>query len=322
MSHVATSHRPKKHHEEEHENHERWAVSYGDMMTVLLALFIVLFAMSQVDVIKFEQLRDSLAIGFGNNAPNILPGSSGAMDGVESFEIVPNLSAESGAETHQVLTPDDILDEDTAKMLAAALEYEQLADIQQNIAEHLDAAGLGDYVQFRINDRGLVVGMVGSEVFFASDQATMTPAAQRVIDEMAAPLRAQGRQISIEGHANIEPSRNYPSNWELSSARATQVLRRFVEYGGVAADQIGAVGYGDARPLITPADSPAALQANRRVDIVIISSASEEIRNLLPEIAKALADGTITQEDLDAAIAEDSAAPEPVDLSPGIAGDH
>lgn len=310
----------KKKHEEEHENHERWAVSYGDMMTVLLALFIVLYAMSQVDVVKFEELRHSLAIGFGNNAPSIIEGSSGALDGVTSFEIVPNLSAESGAEAHQVLTPDDILDEETLQYLEALREYEQLKDIQENIAEHMEAEGLGEYVQYRINDRGLVIGMVGSEVFFGADDATMTPAARRVIDEMAPPLRAQTRQISIEGHANVLPSRNYPTNWELSSARATQVLRRFVESGRVAADQVGAVGYGSARPLVTPVDSPAALEANRRVDIVILSSASEDVRDLLPQIEQALADGTLTQDDVDALTTEDATTTEPFTID--VMGDQ
>lgn len=98
------------------------------------------------------------------------------------------------------------------------------------------------------------------------------------------------------------PSANYPTNWELSSARATQVLRRFVEHGGIPSTQISATGYGDSRP-IAKGTSEAALTANRRVDIVVESGASEEIRALVPEIAAAIEEGSVTHKELQAELA-------------------
>ena len=313
MSHApAGNGRSRKHEEEEHENHERWAVSYGDMMTVLLALFIVLYAISVVDKTKFDQLRTSLAIGFGSPAVSMLEGSSGPLNGVESFQIAPDFTGVSGDSKPAENTPTTVqMSQQAQDFLAATQEYEQLNDIQKQIKDQLDAQGLGGSVDYKINDRGLVVGLVGSDVFFAPDNSALTVTAQQVVDAIAAPLKTQSRQISIEGHANVLPSSQYPTNWELSSDRATKVLRRFVEAGGVSGGQISAVGFGDARPEMA-GDSPEALAANRRVDIVVLSSQSEAVRALLPQLAKALADGTLTEEDLlkqiDAANATKAAA--------------
>lgn len=313
MSHAPSGNgRARKHEEEEPENHERWAVSYGDMMTVLLALFIVLYAISVVDQTKFDQLRTSLAIGFGAPAVSMLEGSSGPLNGVDSFQIAPDFTGVSGDSKPAANTPTTVqMSQQAQDFLAATQEYEQLSDIQKQIKQQLDAQGLGGSVDYKINDRGLVVGLVGSDVFFAPDNSALTATAQQVVDAIAAPLRSQSRPISIEGHANVLPSSHYPTNWELSSDRATKVLRRFVEAGGVSGGQISAVGFGDARPDMA-GDSPEALAANRRVDIVVLSSQSDAVKALLPQLAKALADGTLTEQDLlkqiDAANATKAAA--------------
>ena len=300
MSHAPSGNgRARKHEEEEPENSERWAVSYGDMMTVLLALFIVLYAISVVDQTKFEELRTSLAVGFGNDAVSMLDGSSGALDGAESIAIVPDFTGVTGQTASDTAESDATveLSQEAKDFLAATQEYEQLSDIQKQIEDQLAAQGLGASVDYKVNDRGLVVGLIGSDVFFAPDDSALSATAQQVVDVIAAPLRGQSRQISIEGHANVLPSTQYATNWELSSDRATKVLRRFVEVGGVPGGQIAAVGFGDSRPEIA-GDSPEALAANRRVDIVIQSAQSEAVRALLPQIAQALADGTLNEEDL------------------------
>ncbi|WP_228373458.1 OmpA/MotB family protein [Demequina gelatinilytica] len=303
------SSRKHKGHEEEPENHERWAVSYADMMTVLLATFIVLYAMSAVDQEKFEELRQSLALGFGHEAASIIPGSTGTMLGLESFEIAPDFTtvATEGAEGAGGQAPTTV-NQETVDHVAAAREYEQLSEVQKALEARLEKKGLAANVTFQIDERGLVIGLVGSNVFFDADTARLTPVARRVIDTLATPLRNQSRELSIEGHANTLPSRNFASNWELSSERATRVLRRFVESGGVAPEQIAATGYGDARPSVE-GDSKRALESNRRVDIVVRSGASEEVRALLAEIAEAIDTGAITAGDVRAEIAAATAAP-------------
>lgn len=300
--------RARKHEEEEPENHERWAVSYADMMTVLLALFIVMYAISGVDQGKYNQLRTSLAIGFGSRAVSILDASSGPLNGMESFQIAPDFTGVSG-DFKPATTATVQMTQETKDFLAATQEYEQLIDIEKQIQQQLDAQGLSASVDYKIDERGLVVGLVGSDVFFMPDDATLTSTAQRVADTIAVPLRDQSRQISIEGHANVLPSQHYATNWELSSDRATKLLRRFVETGGIPGGQILAVGYGDARPEIAGA-SPEALAANRRVDIVIESAQSEAVRALL-------AGGTLTGADLHAQIEAAEASQAAVDSSKG-----
>lgn len=277
-------------HEEEHENHERWAVSYADMMTVLVGLFIVMYAISQVDQTKFEQLRESLAIGFGNQAPSMLSGSSGALVGTETVEISPDLARDAAVEFDDPVTAeaDEGVNEGLAEadrnLQAAVVEYERLDDVAEQISAALAAQGLADRVRFRVTERGLVVGMVADDVFFSADTADLTTTALRVIDTAAPVLRGLTDEISVEGHANVLPSTRYPTNWELSSDRATQVLRRLVEAGGMPPARIAAVGFGEARPL-EEAGGAAALDANRRVDIVVLSPVPDDVRILLPAVA-------------------------------------
>lgn len=281
--------RARREEEAEHENHERWAVSYADMMTVLVGLFIVLYAISTVDQVKYEQLRQSLAIGFGNQAPSQMPGSDGVMDGVESFTITPDLRAATGVAKDPLLDPptpgQDVADVDAETLRVATAEYERLTDVAQRISDALSEQGLAEQVRFRMTARGLVIGLVADDVFFAPDTATLTDTADRVVGAAGSVLAGVPDQISVEGHANVLPTARYPTNWELSSDRATQVLRRMLTTG-VAADRIAAVGFGDARPL-AEGDATEALDTNRRVDIVVLSSISEEARALLPKLAAA-----------------------------------
>jgi chemotaxis protein MotB len=278
--------RRKGHEEEEHENHERWAVSYADMMTVLVGLFIVLYSMSQVDQQKFEELRESLAIGFGNRLPSIIEGSSGAMTGVEAVEVTPDLTADVGTDTVPPVAPAPDttgLTEEQRNYLAAQRELDHLQEIAEKVTTSLAGQGLGDRVRLRVTERGLVIGLVADDVFFGADAATLTGTALGVIDTISPVLAAATEEISIEGHANTVPSVRYPTNWELSSARATEVLRRMTDVGGVPGWRISAVGFGDQRPLDEPGIDP--LESNRRVDVVILSGQPEEVRSLLPQVA-------------------------------------
>ena len=284
--------RGKKHEEEEHENHERWAVSYADMMTVLVGLFIVLYSMSQVDQVKFEELRQSLAIGFGNRLPSIIEGSDGALTGVESVEVTPDLSADVGSDAVPPVAPAPEVEgmtQEERNYLAAAVELDHLQEIAQQVTAALSSQGLGDRVRLRVTERGLVIGMVADDVFFAADAATLTGTALAVIDSVSPVLAAATEQVSVEGHANTVPSVRYPTNWELSSARATEVLRRMVDWGGIPGNRIAAVGFGDQRPLNEPGIDP--LESNRRVDVVVLSGVPEEIRQLLPTVAAAAQQG-------------------------------
>lgn len=278
------SRRKDAHEEEEPENHERWAVSYADMMTVLAGLFIILYSISQVDQTKFEELRQSLAVGFGNNAPSTLEGAPGALTGVEAINISPDLATEVGVATQPVVTPEEGTTEEELNLQTAAVEYDRLQAVANQVDAALQTQSLGDRVRFRVTERGLIIGMVADDVFFTAASAQLSDTAARVIDTITPVLVGLPDEVSVEGHANILPvSGRYATNWELSADRATQVLRRMVEVGGLPGGRVSAVGYGDARPLDDPGMDP--LEVNRRVDAVVLSSLPEAIRMLLPVLA-------------------------------------
>ena len=270
--------RKKAAHDEEHENHERWAVSYADMMTVLVGLFIVLYAMSQVNQTKFEALRGSLAAGFGNASPTVLTGASGVM---KDAGAVPASIKPAGA-TSPIAPVSELTPE--AKALAdARVEAARLKELEAKVEANLAAAGLPGRVTYGIDARGLVIGMVASDFFFDTGSAALKPGAQTVLDAAAPVLASVPDEISVEGHADSTPiSGRYATNWELSADRATQVLRHLVEVDGIAGDRISAVSFGDARPIAGAAGDQ--LAANRRVDLVIHSPQSETVRALLPVV--------------------------------------
>jgi chemotaxis protein MotB len=296
-----THRRPRGGHEEEHENSERWLLSYVDMVTVLMCLFIVLFAISQVDQSKYIALRDSLSTGFHDNAStSVLDGSAGTLDGQS---IVPatavaagtagmvNADAGLGAQGAQPVpapapspAPSDPNAVDPAVLAAAKAEAAHLEALRDQLVALLTANGLDGAVRFSITERGLVMGLVADDVFFSPASAKLTATAERVLDVAGPTLDAIGEQISIEGHANTIPvSGRYATNWELSADRATQVLRRLVEVDGLPATRIMSVGFGDSRPLAA-GDSADAMVANRRVDLVVLSGAPEQVRNLLTAV--------------------------------------
>lgn len=297
-----TRRRRKKLDDEEHTNAERWAVSYSDMMTVLMGLFIVLFAISQVDQQKFTALRDSLATGFGQGTvrSSVLESNPGVLEGVSAATNANEVG------TAGLVTADKGLGEqasapqaagaqpaasspttDPKLLLAARAEAAHLEQIRDAIKSELGAVGLSEAVDYKITERGLIIGLVAQDVFFGPESAQLTPTSQRVIDTLSPTLRGITEQVSVEGHANTLPvsgTGKYATNWELSSDRATQVLRRLVESDGMPADRIMAVGFGDARPEVPGADDQA-LAANRRVDLVVLSSAPDAVRKLLPIVA-------------------------------------
>lgn len=299
MSGHAGGRRRRGGHEEEHVNHERWLVSYSDMITVLMALFIVLFAISQVDQQKYVELRHSLAAGFGDasQAVAVVDGSSGVLDGLTAQ------SEQDAGGSSNLVTADQGLGQQGTNVMdpqpqprptdatqealleAARVEAAHLAEIREAIRTRLVSQGLDSFVRFRIDERGLVMGLVADDVFFAPASAALTPRAGQVLDAAAPTLVGLVEQVAIEGHANVLPAGSrYATNWELSADRATQVLRHLVERDGMPPTRISAVGYGDARPVAHGMDD-ASLALNRRVDLVVLSGAPETVRELLPVVA-------------------------------------
>jgi chemotaxis protein MotB len=265
---------------EEHENHERWLVSYADMMTLLMVLFIVLFAISQVDERKFAALKVGLSAGFG--APVAIlsggdallePGGSVAPDSV-------NLAGAAGAKTPSAaLDPSRAVQPEVVAKLAqaqdeaqVAREVENLAKAEKALKEALKAQGLAKGATFRFDERGLVVTVATDDVLFQSGSAELRPTGRRILSALAPTLAKLPNRLSVDGHTNAIPihTGQFPSNWELSSDRATGVLRYLHSAHELPYGRMSATGFADTRPLF-PASDPRSVSANRRVEIVVVA---------------------------------------------------
>ncbi|MFT0847541.1 flagellar motor protein MotB [Actinomycetaceae bacterium L2_0104] len=271
---------------EQHASEERWAISYMDMVTVMMCLFIVLFAISQVDQQKFEQLSKSLGAAFGGDASQlqILDGNPGILDGQEGTQ-----SESEPLSVEQMLAASQMPGDDAAQI--AREEIANMQDLKEQLQSDLEALDLADEVSFRYTDRGLVVGLVTENVFFQPSQADLSETTVRVLDTIAPRIRDLPNEIAVEGHANVlPPNASYETNWELSVDRATKVTRHFTERGGIPGNRILATGFGDTRPLVTGKD-PESLAMNRRVDIVVVTTATGEARDQLGQMVEQLEGG-------------------------------
>ena len=283
MSARPTRRRRRPEAEEDHGNHERWLLTYADMITLLMVLFIVLFAISVVDKKKFAELADGLAHQFGG-AAKVLPAGTGVLDGgrtasADLGQLANNPSLPIAAiQQSRPGQPGDVA-VTTASQRAAAhqqlLEQEKqaLAGAKQQIEAALRAKGLQNSVSFAVTSRGLVVSIVTDQVLFDTGQAELKPVGKQVLDAIAPALRTLPNDISIEGHTDDVPIAGPPfaSNWELSAVRATTVLRYLVDADGLQRDRMSATGYADTKPVV-PNDTPAHRAQNRRVEVVVLSS--------------------------------------------------
>ncbi|MEV0896835.1 flagellar motor protein MotB [Actinoplanes sp. NPDC049802] len=294
--------RKQKHEEhEEHVNHERWLVSYADMLTLLFVLFVVLFSMSDVNTKKFAQLAAGLSAGFGAQSA-AFTGQSAPLDGASNnaqvVQIDPGANPGDGGSGTQGLNQKQkeaveraILAEGRKKASAnaekAAKEAEDLKAIERKIADALAAQKLLDSVKFTIDQRGLVVTIVTNDVVFAGNRADLQEGGRKILQAIAPTLAKLPNSIEVDGHTNQLKARTtfYPSGWELSAARASTTVRYFTEHD-IPKKRLSAVGFSDTKPLIDPKD-PRSITMNRRVDVVILTQLTAEQAALLPSAAGA-----------------------------------
>ncbi len=201
---------------EEHENHERWLISYADMITLLAALFIVLFAMSRLDIMKFEKFARALGASLkgssGGPASVIDSGSNGVGSGGDGFfdGIAPSKTGSASVE--------QALIEQQQQEEAGRLERQSFEVTKEQILTALRSVGLESKVTLKIDERGLVVNIVTDEVLFASGSAELRPQGRAVLDGLAPALRNLANHMSIAGHTDDVPiSGTFASNWELSA---------------------------------------------------------------------------------------------------------
>jgi len=261
----------KVHHEEEHENEERWLVSFADMMTLLFALFMVLFSISSVNTSKFEELQKSLNDAFSGA---VLDGGKSMLSTGSSADETEQSSVQPPLPSLRPLT--DIQGAKTSKQSTAEAEKaskqeeQDFRALKRRIDKLAKEAGLQGKVNVTIRRRGLVIQLLTDKVFFQSGSATLKPYAMRLVDKIAVVVRGERKHpIVVEGHTDSQPisGSQYPSNWELSGARAGAVIRDFTA-NGVNPRRVSGGMYASQEPIDSNSTSEGRAK-NRRVEIVL-----------------------------------------------------
>ena len=281
----------------EHENEERWLLTYADMLTLLFALFMVLFSISSVNISKYQVLQQSLKAAFSGS---ILPGGRAILQsGSEStaqhtpataavpsiVPLVPTPTSRSSSSTGAANTPAaQAAKAASAKplttvqlkaalnsMSASVAEQQSFKALQRKLNAYAKAHGFSSQVQTAIERRGLVVRVLTDKLLFDSGQATLQPAGDPLLEEVAMLLNVdKSHPITVDGNTDDQPiaTSQFPSNWELSTARATTVVRFLIAHG-VSAGRLAAAGYAALHPVASNATA-AGRANNRRVDIVLM----------------------------------------------------
>ncbi|KZL89982.1 flagellar motor protein MotB [Clostridium magnum] len=242
----------KKKKPEGHMNHERWLLSYSDFMTLLMILFVVLFAMSSVDQTKYKQLSESMKIAMGGGK-----------------SIVANQDAVSITENSKPLNTE----------IQAENEQSKLEKLQSQVDKYLEQNGMKGSVSTQIDERGLVVS-INDTLFFDSGRAEIKTEPQKKLIEIGKIVNQLDNYIRVEGHTDNVPISNgqFSSNWQLSSARAANVTQFLITNSGIQPQKLSAVGYGEYRPILDNSTEEGRAK-NRRVDIIIVNSKFNKIEN-------------------------------------------
>jgi chemotaxis protein MotB len=231
--------RKRRPREEEHENVERWMVSYADFVTLLFCFFTAMYAISNVDTSKLGKFVDSMRSAF-----NVEEKRGNAISVIEGV---------------QIFIPADV-------------------DVESNVKDILgilvtDSKGA---IDVKRDERGVVI-TVADKYFFESGLADLKENSRDVLDKIASALLKHPNMIRIEGHTDNIPIKNltFPSNWELSASRAINVVKYFIDNHNIKPERISAIGYAENKPVATN-DAPEGRAKNRRVDIVLLSDSESK----------------------------------------------
>src|SRR3954447_4272000 len=261
--------RHKPHHEEEHENEERWLVSFADMMTLLFCLFMVLFAISSVNTSKFEALQRSLKDAFSGavlDGGKSMLSSGSDQDKTKQFAVEPPLpSLRPLTAINNTSRQRNVAEEAKAKQ-----EEQDFRKLKRRVDKLAKDAGVAGKVNVTVRRRGLVIQLLTDKVFFSSGDASLHPEAHKLVSKIGGIVRDEHTHpVVVEGYTDSQPisTSRFESNWDLSGARAAAVVNDFAEIG-VLQNRMSVQGYGSQVPIDT--NSTAAGRAkNRRVEIVL-----------------------------------------------------
>jgi chemotaxis protein MotB len=258
----------RKKKEEEHENSERWLVSYADFITLLFAFFTTLYAISTVDAQKAGKMVMSMQQSFntyvfeqGSKTLSLSQGQGG-MDTSAPRDILQSIKTPKSS--HIKVTTQVLKDE------------KELGKLKQSIEKQVGPALEKGIIRTHLEPRGLVISL-GEGGFFDSGSSELKPDGRALLDVIAASLTPVGNQMRIEGHTDNVPIRNtvFPSNWELSSGRASNVVRYLIAQFSIKSELLSPAGFAEFRPAASN-DTEDGRSRNRRVDIVVLNPAASE----------------------------------------------
>jgi chemotaxis protein MotB len=262
---------------------ERWLITYADMITLLLVLFIILYSTANTDLAKFKALAESLAQGFGATAPS--PAAAGESSGTSQGSS-PVFDTSGGGNKPLQLFPENqtpIQIFEFARMLEGAGEESGLkGKLEQAVAEAVAAAGgelqgLGGKLEVSYNERGIMITIFPDQILFDSGSARLKPGFKAILDLLAPQFSRLPNSIEVDGHTDSVPisTATFPSNWELSAGRAGAVIR-YLAAKGLAPERLSASGYADTRPVDTNATREGRAR-NRRVELIILRGSGEAL---------------------------------------------
>jgi len=256
----------RKKEPEKQGSHERWLVSYADFITLLFAVFVTLYAMSQTDKKKMEQVAASYRTAFGVTTGT----TSGKPQVINKTDILPVPSMRPQPKNIEKPKPQG---DTPRKTQATKNDFKEMLVIFEKFVIEKQAQ---DKVHVEITKRGLVISMKEAG-FFDSGSATVKSSSYELLAKMAEILLPYGNEINFEGHTDNIPIRSvaFQSNWELSTARATSIARFFMDRHGLAPEKIAVTGYGEYHPVADNSTEEGRGQ-NRRVDLVLLGAATGE----------------------------------------------
>jgi chemotaxis protein MotB len=256
-------------HAEEHENHERWLVSYADFITLLFAFFVVMYSLSTVNEGKYRVLSDSLVTAFrsvnlNTRGQQVAPGATTPVPSQALPQIKPKLP----------VSPAQVREEERKRQVR-----EKMRGMAKDIMGALAPLVQEGKVSVTEGLKGITVE-INASVLFPLGEARLQPSAVKALRAVAEVAATADFPITVEGHTDPTPiaTPQFPSNWELSGARASSVVRLFVE-SGVAPPRLTATGYGEQRPVASN-DTPEGRSRNRRVTILIEAQNPDDLKEL------------------------------------------
>ena len=237
----------RKRYEEDNENHERWLISYADFITLLFAFFVVMYAISVVNIGKYTVLSEALGDAFGGRGAATRPNTQVEIDALPLSNIIARKRAE-----------------------AAKRERERLDLLARKLDSVLAPLVRSGKVHVTRNARGVTVE-INASILFTEGDAELAATARESLQAVARLLKDDPHLIEVEGHTDDTPIANpaFPSNWELSAVRASTVVRLFVD-NGIAAGRLAAMGRGANQP-VAPNHDPLGRARNRRVAVTVLA---------------------------------------------------